>query len=1087
MLRHTCRRRQGRGVGWTGVGAVGYNPNWSRNTGSRRADRSARNWDILSSLKAPWETLRGGRSKAALGRWPLPSADTVAVGLLLLFCLAIYHQLVLAGQVPVSFDALAYFYPNLAYLGASLREGRLPLWNPYLFAGAPFLANSQTGVFYPPNWLAALVPAPRAYAWSAALHAALAAVGAFAFGRRALGLGRPGALATALVFAFGGSFSAQVGHLNQLQAASWLPLLLLVGDGLLRRPRVRLAVLGGAVLCLQLLAGHSQVTYLSLWALLLYSGAFCAAALRDGRRDGLAPRDLVAWQLSRFGPLLLLVAVGGGLAAAQLLPTYELSRESIRAGGLGYDEAASFSLPPWKVLLALLPTFGSPTIYSEWLGYVGVSGLILAGLALALRPDRRAAAMLLVALVALALAFGKFDPLYGLAYRWVPGLALFRVPARWLLVYSFGLAGLAGLGLDALVGRAKSVEAGPLPAGATLLRRLASALGWLARPRGGAPGMAPAPTARCSNLPETAVRLAALAAGTVLALGLYQAARHGYPPELPGSVTLLAWAAVGALGIGLAVAGPVSRSLLPALCVALLAGELYAASGSLDLNRVNPLDLVTESVPEVEFLLQRPGLYRVLGVSENTFEIGRVQVFRDRVAGRISPEGMYDYLVGMKYKKTMTPNLPLAEGIATLDGYDGGVLPLRRYVGLKTLFPEEGENVPDGRLRVQLRTAPDPRLLGWLNVKYLVMDRARDVWLDGIYYDLAMPRTAAPGEPVALADLPPLRSASLGIVAHLEGADAPPGAEVAAVVVRPADGATGETYRLPLRAGVETAEGKPGPGEASSLKSVAPWLHDPAGSEYYARLAFPGAITPAEISVEYLWPRGRLVVRAMSLVGAEPGQERVVDLSPDLKLVYLGDAKIYEHRAVLPRAFVVGRVRLAHDDEAVLDLLRSPEFDAREEAVVEEADWLATGGGPTALGRSAQVRVAEYRPERVVVEADLAAPGFLVLTDAAYPGWRALVDGREQPILRTNYLFRGVRLEPGRHRVEFVYEPASLRAGLTVSGLTAALALVAGLVPTAQNSRSKRKKMPVRAASSSPSAYSSRAAASTSPASTSSQ
>lgn len=1065
MLRHTCRRRQGRGVGWTGVGAVGYNPIGAATLIHAAPAGRRAIWGILSSLKAPWEALRGGRSKPAPGRWPLPGADAAAIGLLLLFCLAIYHQLALAGRVLVSFDALAYFYPNLAYLGASLREGRLPLWNPYLFAGVPFLANSQTGVFYPPNWLAALVPAPRAYAWSAALHAALAAAGAFAFGRRALGLGRPGALATALVFAFGGSFSAQVGHLNQLQAASWLPLLLLVGDGLLRRPRLRLAVLGGVVLCLQLLAGHSQVTYLSLWALLLYSGAFCAAALRDGRRAGLAPRDLVAWQLSRLGPLLLLVAVGGSLAAAQLLPTYELSRESIRAGGLEYDEAASFSLPPWKALLALLPTFGGPTVYSEWLGYVGVAGLILAGLALALRPDRRAAAMLLVALVALALAFGKFDPLYGLAYRWMPGLALFRVPARWLLVYSFGLAGLAGLGLDALVGRARDAEASPVPAGATNR----------------------APTARSSTLPQFGVRLAALAAGIALALGLYQAARHGYPPELPGSVTLLAWAAVGALGIGLAVVRPVGRSLLPALCVALLAGELYAASGSLDLNRANPLDTVTESVPEVDFLLQRPGLYRVLGVSENTFEIGRVQVFRDRVAGRASPEGTYDYIVGMKYKKTMTPNLPLAEGIATLDGYDGGVLPLRRYVGLKTLFPEEGENVPDGRLRVQLRTAPDPRLLGWLNVRYLVMDRARDVWLDGIYYDLAMPRTAAPGEPVALADLPPLRSTSLGVVAHLEGADAPPGAEVAAVVVRPADGEAGETYRLPLRAGVETAEGKPGPGGTPSLKPVAPWLHDPAGSEYYARLAFPGAITPARIAVEYLWPRGRLVVRAMSLVGAEPGQERVVDLSPDLKLVYLGDAKIYEHRAVLPRAFVVGRVRLAPDDEAALGILRSPEFDAREEAVVGEADWLASGGGPTALGQSAQVRVAEYRPERVVVEADLAAPGFLVLTDAAYPGWKALVDGRERPILRTNYLFRGVRLEPGRHRVEFVYEPASLRAGLAISGLTAALALVAGLVPTAQNSRSKRKKMPVRAASSSPSAYSSRAAASTSPASTSSQ
>ncbi len=185
----------------------------------------------------------------------------------------------------------------------------------------------------------------------------------------------------------------------------------------------------------------------------------------------------------------------------------------------------------------------------------------------------------------------------------------------------------------------------------------------------------------------------------------------------------------------------------------------------------------------------------------------------------------------------------------------------------------------------------------------------------------------------------------------------------------------------------------------------------------------------------------------MTLVGVEAGSERVVDLSPDLRLAYLGDTKIYEHRSVLPRAFVVGRTRVAQSEESALKMLNSPALDLRREAVVPDADWRRPGGGlssPDAATSAASVMVVEYRPERVIVEADLAAPGLLVLTDSDYPGWTALVDGEERPIQRADYAFRGVLLEAGRHRVELVYQPGSFRAGLIVSGL-AGVAVV-GLV-----------------------------------------
>ena len=71
------------------------------------------------------------------------------------------------------------------------------------------------------------------------------------------------------------------------------------------------------------------------------------------------------------------------------------------------------------------------------------------------------------------------------------------------------------------------------------------------------------------------------------------------------------------------------------------------------------------------------------------------------------------------------------------------------------------------------------------------------------------------------------------------------------------------------------------------------------------------------------------------------------------------------------------------------------------------------------------------------------APGWLVLTDLSYPGWKAYVNGHEAPILHANYLFRAVRLSPGESEVRFEYQPTSFRLGLILSGATAVVMAIA--------------------------------------------
>ena len=93
-----------------------------------------------------------------------------------------------------------------------------------------------------------------------------------------------------------------------------------------------------------------------------------------------------------------------------------------------------------------------------------------------------------------------------------------------------------------------------------------------------------------------------------------------------------------------------------------------------------------------------------------------------------------------------------------------------------------------------------------------------------------------------------------------------------------------------------------------------------------------------------------------------------------------------------------------------------------------------------AAGASRRVTIREHSPHRVRVETAADSAAYLVLTDTWFPGWRARVDGTEQPIWRADYALRALALGPGPHEVEFRYEPGSLRLGLA---FTVAAALVA--------------------------------------------
>jgi len=167
----------------------------------------------------------------------------------------------------------------------------------------------------------------------------------------------------------------------------------------------------------------------------------------------------------------------------------------------------------------------------------------------------------------------------------------------------------------------------------------------------------------------------------------------------------------------------------------------------------------------------------------------------------------------------------------------------------------------------------------------------------------------------------------------------------------------------------------------------------------------------------------------------------------DLTLLkVMGHTHVYENERALPRAFVVGQVKVISDEEKILSELTL--FDPKKLAILEEKPGWSLDD--PSFFREAEVTF--YSPNKIVVQANLSTPGLLVLSELWYPGWRAYDNGQEVKIHRANYLLRSVYLEAGRHTIEFVYDPLSIKAGRWVSA-GAVLGLVVYIVSVIRRRR----------------------------------
>jgi hypothetical protein len=326
-------------------------------------------------------------------------------------------------------DHSDYFQPLRWFTATELRHGRLPLWNVYSASGEPWLANPQTGVFYPPTWLFVFLPFAFAYTLFLFLHVVLLGCGGYLLFAR---LTRPGgaALAAAIALAFSGPAMSLLDVSNNLTTFAWLPLIVWCAiDGVSARA-------SACAIAMSFLAGEP---FLAAVGALLFTIV---------RRKGI--RDLVDVALTSFG-----------LTAIQLLPFLAMVMSSNRAHhGLTRPQLLSDSMPlrDW-LRIAIPPNLSSnafdPKLAQHFIPIVYVGAFTVAFALLGIFAGRRGALSWLALIAACILVgMGSYFAPVAEVLAMLP-VTLFRYPARVVPLASLGVCALAAFGCDFAIRRAR--------------------------------------------------------------------------------------------------------------------------------------------------------------------------------------------------------------------------------------------------------------------------------------------------------------------------------------------------------------------------------------------------------------------------------------------------------------------------------------------------------------------------------------------------------------------------------------------------------------------------------------------------------
>lgn len=903
-----------------------------------------------------------------------------------------------------------------------LRDRQLPLWNPHILSGQPFLAAGQHSALYPFSLIYYVFPLARAYGLFTVSQLLLAGLSLYYYART-IRLSRFSAAAGGLVFAFSGFLLVSTVFPMIIAAAAWLPFILAMVERLVQvasadaprpwRERLRAPlpwlILGSLGVGLQFLAGHVEISYYNLLVLGAYAVWRGVGAFYPRRRWRAA--------LSFAGILSLMVVLGASLGAAQLVPLFELVTQNYREGSQSYRQIVGYAYPLRRAIAFLVPDFfGNPTHHSyvdlysgqtvsawrnalgqpthtidwgiknyvEGGAYVSILGLLLALIGALRRPRQQAWFFIALGLFSLSLVFGL--PTYGLVFQ-LPGIRQVHSPFRWVFQYTVSLAVLAAMGAESLAGAARARRHLRLPvtvgavAGVAGLATLAGL------------GLVRAFPQRVLPLADRAVAALALAPqafsdGRMFVS--YQAPNLLlFALCLLGAAAVLLWPRLQRHG------RPLARSAWPYALLALLVLDPAAWLRGFQ-PAVDPAPLTLRPAV-IEFLQQQRQPFRITA---------------------------YD----TQGSKPLPANTGMFYGLDDVRGYDSIIA--RQYAEVMScLGPQELEfNRIDRLTREQ---SLDSRILDLLNVRYVLTEETidrpnytlvHDSELRVYRNDDALPRAFVTFRAAVL----PSRATLL---------QALPVADLRQVVLLEQ---APESFARPVGPVLFTITGDvawPNSGPACAI--------DAANSARYLR----EHTIDDPVSGRRENCRGLLLSELWNRCGAVGATEAIVTAADGRQVAIAKEDLLRWPILVVTQ---VGRRQLDAGQGGPARLAFPPEAAGK----YPESAWLQSiktieFGKPAAIAPQApEVEYLEMSPNQVRLRVDMPAPGFLVLGDTFFAGWVAFskADGQADevglPVMRANGTVRAVQLPAGAQEVRFKFSPNTVKIGLFVSFMGAAWLLL---------------------------------------------
>ncbi|MCS7223008.1 MAG: YfhO family protein [Armatimonadetes bacterium] len=368
-------------------------------------------------------------------------------------------------RVPL-LDVLQQYYPWRQFYREQIASGEIPLWNPYMFCGTPFVANGLSGVFYPFNLFFLILPLDKAFGWFAWFHLSMAGVFMYLFLRNiTFSLA---ALMGAVSFQFSGFLIAWLAYIPVVASAIWLPAALWGLSLIFKKDdtqefsdrdcqwnkKVIGFVIASLAVGLSLLGGHPQMAFYVTWAIGCY---------------GLVGSIL----LKHWSPLLMAFGVlilGFLLGSAQVLPLLEFGRLSSRAVATEIiPVGTNLPIDQWVRLFfpKIFGTWADGTHWSpvtefsfvEKTGYPGMVAWLFLAIAIShlsilkkVYNTVHQLSVLGIVYVAIGLLAATFPAVHRAIGFGLPGTASFVGFSRALLLFNAGVALLSAAGFETLFG-----------------------------------------------------------------------------------------------------------------------------------------------------------------------------------------------------------------------------------------------------------------------------------------------------------------------------------------------------------------------------------------------------------------------------------------------------------------------------------------------------------------------------------------------------------------------------------------------------------------------------------------------------------